>query len=99
MSVSCDLYKYEVLHLNIHGARTNKANLERYLSEMNFPEIVCLNETKLPANKRFDIEGYNCATRRETNPNGGSRGSLILTRVDIKNIVELVGGGVKLRKW
>jgi hypothetical protein len=84
-----DLYKYEIVHLNIRGARSNKENLEHYLAEMDFPEIVCLNETKLPLNKNFGITGYNVATRREHNTQGGSRGSLILSRQDIKDIVEI----------
>ena len=62
---------------------------------MNFPEIICLNETKLPSKINFSIQGYNCVARRESNPNGGSRGSLILTRTDIKNVEEIEE--VKLR--
>ena len=42
--------KYEIVDLNIRGARSNKNNLEQYLSEKGFPEIVCLNETKLNEN-------------------------------------------------
>ena len=84
-----DFYKYEIVHLNIRGARSNKANLEHYLGEMNFPEIICLNETKLPQNKAFEIDGYSISARREHNTIGGSRGSLILTRKDIKDIVEV----------
>ena len=84
-----DLYKYEIIHLNIRGARSNKTNLEHYLGEMNFPEIICLNETKLPLNKSFEIDGYHISARREHNIVGGSRGSLILTRKDIKDIVEV----------
>ena len=50
---------------------------------MNFPEILCLNETKLPTNITFEIDGYYCAARRESNPNGGARGSLIMIGEDI----------------
>ena len=86
---SCNLYKYEIVHLNIRGARSNKGNIENYLAEMNFPEVVCLNETKLPRNKNFEIAGYNLVTRREHSVIGGTRGSLILTRHDIKNVFEI----------
>lgn len=50
------LYKYEIVHLNIRSARSNKNNLEVYLAEMNYPEIICLNETKLPKDAIFKIE-------------------------------------------
>ena len=49
------LYKYEIVLLNIRGARSNKENLENYLTEMQYPEIICLNETKLPQNKHYEI--------------------------------------------
>ena len=84
-----DLYKYEIVLLNIRGARSNKANLEQYLAERGFPEIVCLNETKLPLNKQYEIAGYNLVTRREHNAMGGSRGSLILSRHGIKDVFEI----------
>ena len=83
------LYKYEVVLLNIRGARSNKQNLESYLAEMNYPEVVCLNETKLPCGKRFEIDGYTISARREHNSTGGSRGSMILTRNDIKDVIEI----------
>ena len=89
MDLTPDLYKYEIVQINIRGARSNKANLESYLSEVNFPEIVCINETKLPANKKFEINGYNVAARREHGTIGGSRGSMILTRCDIADVVEI----------
>ena len=83
------MYKYEIVQLNIRGARSNNQNLEHYLSEINYPEVVCLNETKLPLNKRYEVRGYNIAARREHNAIGGSRGSMILTRDDITDIVEI----------
>ena len=89
MDFTPDLHKYEIVQINIRGARSNKANLESYLSEANFPEIVCINETKLPANKKFEINGYNVAARREHGTVGGSRGSMILTRCDILDVVEI----------
>jgi hypothetical protein len=89
MTGTVDLYKYEIVHLNVRGARSNKRNLEAYLAEMNLPEIVCLNETKLPFNKKFEIEGYIISARREHSSLGGSRGSMILTRQDLKNVIEI----------
>ena len=83
------LYKYEIVHLNVRGARSNKENLEQYLADMNFPEIVSLNETKLPRNRNFEIANYNLVTRREHSDIGGSRGSLILTRHDLKDVIEI----------
>ena len=79
------LYKYEVVHLYIRGARSNKSNLENYLAEMNFPEEICLNETKLPLNLNYEVNGYNVAARREHNSIGG----MILARDDIKDIIEI----------
>ena len=83
------LFKYEITHLNIRSARSNKQNLEVYLAEMNYPEIICLNESKLPKDAFFEIKGYKIASRREHSTIGGSRGSLILTRDDIKDVVEI----------
>ena len=83
------IYKYEVLHLNIRGARANKENLVKYLNDCNFPEIITINETKLGTKTRFDIPGYNCASRLETTDQGGSHGSMILVRSDIKDILEI----------
>ena len=89
MGGDSDLYKYEIIHINIRSARSNKNNIEVYLAEMNYPEIICLNETKLPKDATFKIEGYNVASRREHSSVGGSRGSMILTREDIKDVVEI----------
>ena len=86
---NASLFKYEVVHINIRGVRSNKKNLECYLAEMNFPEVVCLNETKLPRNKTFELNGYNISARREHSDIGGSRGSMILTRRDIMNVIEI----------
>ena len=69
MDKSAVLYKYEVVLLNIRGARSNRTNLENYLAEINYPEVVCLNETKLEINKRFEIKGYNVVARREHSAN------------------------------
>ena len=45
----------------------------------------------------YTIQGYDCAARRESNPNGGSRGSLILTRKDIKSVIEIEEVKVKFK--
>ena len=84
-----DLYKFEILHINIRGARSNKANLLEYLADCNYPEIITINETKLGSSTRFDIPGYVCAARRERSHLGGSHGSMILVRSDVKDIVEI----------
>ena len=83
------LFKYEIVHINIRGATANKNNLENYLSEHNWPEIITLNETKLGSTTRFDLGGYKCVSRREAAQTGGSRGSMILVRDDIDDIVEI----------
>jgi hypothetical protein len=75
--------------VNIRGARANRANLLQYLDDLNYPEIVILNETKLGYLTRFDLDGYNCASRREPNPTGGSRGSMILVRSDVDDVTEI----------
>ena len=84
-----DLYKYEIIHLNIRGARANKSNLTQYLNDSYLPEIITLNETKLGSSTRFEVEGYYCAARKETSCQGGSHGSLILVRSDITDVVEI----------
>ena len=89
MNTSPYPYKYEILHLNVRGARSNKMNLECYLAECGYPEIVCLNETKLPADKDYQLNQYNIAARKEVGPHGGSHGSMILTRHDLKDIIEI----------
>ena len=89
MSDTSNLYKYEILHLNIRGARANKSNLLKYLSDCNFPEIVTLNETKLGSGIQYDLPGYNCAARKEKSHNGGAHGSMILVRSDLNDISEI----------
>ena len=89
MDCALNLFKYEIVQLNIRGARSNKLNIENYLAEMKFPEVICLNETKLPLNKQFEIDGYTVSARRESGVNGGSRGSMILTRRDVTDVCEI----------
>ena len=88
-NTNATLYKYEILHLNIRGARANKANLLQYLSDCGKPEVITLNETKLGTNIQFELPGYNCASRRENSLHGGSHGSMIMVRSDISDIVEI----------
>ena len=83
------LYKYEILHLNVRGVRANKHNLEKYISDCNYPEIITLNETKLGSKIRFEFTGYECASRLEFSDKGGCHGSMILIRSDIKDVVEI----------
>ena len=64
------IFKYEVLHLNIRGARGNGPNFDSYLEENHFPEIICLNETKLPADGHFVLNRYNIIARKETGMRG-----------------------------
>ena len=89
MADSVSLFKYEVLHLNIRGVRANKANLMEYISQCNYPEIITLNETKLGSSTRFDLPGYNCASRLEASSHGGSHGSMIMVRADIDDVLEM----------
>ena len=70
MDFNQNLFQYRIIHINIRGIRSNKVNLEHYLEEHGFPEIVTLNETMLNVNKNIKIKGYYCAARRE--PIGGS---------------------------
>ena len=83
------LYKYEVLHLNVRGIRANHRNLEKYLSDCNYPEVITLNETKLGSKTRFELVGYECASRLEFTDRGGCHGSMIFTRSDIKDVMEI----------
>ena len=79
------LYKYDVLHVNIRGAKSNRDYLVDYLKDSGYPEIVMLNETKLSSSSYFKIPGYECVSRREQHR---SYGSMILVRSDITNVVE-----------
>ena len=83
------LFKYEVVHVNIRGAVANKENLLNYISNNDFPEVITLNETKLGSETRFYLEGYKCAARKESGIRGGARGSMILVREDLQDVVEI----------
>ena len=41
---------------------------------------------------RFDLPGYNCASRKEKSHLGGLHGSMILVRSDISDILEIETG-------
>ena len=83
------LFQYRIVHINIRGLNSNKQNLEHYLGESNYPEIVTLNETMMNKNKGIKIQGYYCAARREPTGLSGKHGSMILVRDTILDVVEL----------
>ena len=83
------LSQYRVVHINIRGLNSNKQNLEHYLGEHNYPEIVTLNETMMNKNKGIKIKGYYCAARREPTGLSGKHDSMILVRDTISDVVEL----------
>ena len=83
------LSQYRIIHINIRGIRANKTNLEHYLGENNYPEIVTLNETMLNRDKGIKIKGYYCAARRESTGMSGKHGSMILVQETIDDVVEL----------
>ena len=39
------LFQYRIIQCNIRGVNANRDNLEHYLKEHDFPEIVTMNET------------------------------------------------------
>ena len=84
-----NLFKYEIIHVNIRGAKANRINLTEYLSNANWPEVITLNETKLGSESRFDLVGYKCAARKESARTGGSRGSMILVKEEIMDVIEV----------
>ena len=63
-------------------------NIQNYLEENSYPEIICLNETKLGKKIDFQIDGYFCGARREPTDCGGKHGSMILVKNDIE-VIEL----------
>ena len=83
------LFQYRIIHVNIRGVRANKLNLEHYLVENNYPEIVTLNETLLRWDKNVKINGYYCAARKEPIGESGKHGSMILVKETIQDVVEL----------
>ena len=89
MELESVLFQYRIIHVNIRGIRANKDNLEHYLEEHGFPEIVTLNETMLNINRNINIKGYYCAARREPTGVSGKHGSMILVKEAIQDIVQL----------
>ena len=87
--VHSNLSDFRIIHLNIRGVQSNKQNLEHYLAENSYPEIVTLNETMLRTGKNIKINGYYCASRREPNGLSGKHGSMILVRETLQDVVEL----------
>ena len=55
-----------------------------------------MNETKLGSSTRFDLPGYNCASRLEASSHGGSHGSMIMVRADIDDVLEMEDVKIRL---
>ena len=89
MDFGQNLFQYRIIHVNIRGVQSNKKNLEHYLEEHQYPEIVTLNETMLRADKGIKINGYYCAARKEPSGMSGKHGSMILVRETIQDVIEL----------
>ena len=83
------LFQYRLIQVNIRGVQSNKENLEQYLGEHHYPEIVTLNETMLRGEKNIKIKGYYCAARREPTGMSGKHGSMILVKDTIQDVIEL----------
>ncbi len=83
------LFQYRLIQVNIRGVQSNKENLEHYLGEHHYPEIVTLNETMLSGGKNISIKGYYCAARREPTGMRGKHGSMILVKDTIQDVIEL----------
>ena len=83
------LFQYRIVQCNIRGVNANRDNLEHYLREHDFPEIVTMNETMLRHDKNIKIDGYYCAARREPIGTSGKHGSMILVRETVLEVVEL----------
>ena len=87
MDFAQTLFQYRMIHVNIRGIKANKDNLEHYLEEHQYPEVVTLNETMLRGDKGISIKGYYCAARRKPIGMSGKHGSMILVRETIGNVV------------
>ena len=73
---------FQVVHVNIRGIRSNKVNLQHYLEQHHFPDIVTINESKLNVNQPFLLPYYDCVASRGSCPYG----SIILKRKDILDV-------------
>ena len=89
MNFKQTLFQYRLIQVNIRGVQSNKENLEHYLGEHQYPEIVTLNETMLRGDKTINIKGYYCAARKEPIGVSGKHGSMILVRDAVQDVVEL----------
>ena len=89
MDSNLSLFQYRVVHVNIRGIKSNQRNLEHYLAEHCFPEVVTLNETMLRSDKNININGYYCAARREPTGMSGKHSSMILVKNCVQDVVEL----------
>lgn len=73
---------FQVVHINIRGIRSNSANLQQYLEQHKYPDIVTINESKLNNDQAFSLPFYDCVASRGSRPYG----SLILKRKDILDV-------------
>ena len=73
---------FQVVHINIRGIRANKTNLQHYLEQHHFPDIVTVNESKLNANQPFSLPFYDCVASKGSCPYG----SVIFKRKDISDV-------------
>jgi exonuclease III len=77
-----DVRLFQVVHVNIRGIRSNKVNLQHYLEQHHFPDIVTVNESKLNVNQPFLLPYYDCVASRGSCPYG----SIIFKRKDILDV-------------
>ena len=49
--------RLKVLHFNVNGLQTNKANAKHLISSLE-PDIICLQETWWRSQYRFNVPGY-----------------------------------------
>ena len=82
-------FQYRLIQVNIRGVQSNKQNLEHYLAEHHYPEIVTLNESMIGGNRDIRINGYYCAARRDPTGMVGKHGSMILVKDTIGDVIEL----------
>ena len=76
-----------IVHVNVRGIRANGQSLNHYLSRLQFPEIITINETKLNQSVDYFPENYYCASRRDSSH--GHHGSMILVKNGLNDISEL----------
>ena len=76
-----------IVHINVRGLRANGHLLHEYLERLHFPDIICINESKL--NSRIDavLPNYFCAARKDSLH--GHHGSVIFIKDGITDVHEL----------